>query len=330
MCFVLCGQALAQDIDTEIANITEQLATQIKDQGKTKIAVIDFTDLDGKPLEMGKYIAEQMNVDFVLKKRDFAVLDRANLKSILDEHKLTSAGLVDPDTAKKLGQFAGVDALILGTIVTKGQNINITAKIVTTDTAVIIGAARSQFSSDNNAQKNAPSQNAGAGGTAVRSPAPNGITMAASLDKDSIKLSKSLGDLNIGLQSLEIVDGRTYRLTMRLANESKTKSIWVAMLGGMFGNGHQSLFDPTGSEFVNADRTVTGIASTMLQSQSGFAEATEISPGDSVEVTIGFFSGKSATAGQCRVQLSFLVGNSFSNGSGQCTLKTFMARMDAE
>ena len=31
---------------------------------------------------------------------------------------MTATGLVDPENAKKLGQFAGVDALIIGTILT--------------------------------------------------------------------------------------------------------------------------------------------------------------------------------------------------------------------
>jgi len=40
---------------------------------------------------------------------------------------------VDPDNAKKLGMFAGVDALILGTMVPMNQDVELTAKIITTD-----------------------------------------------------------------------------------------------------------------------------------------------------------------------------------------------------
>ena len=335
LCLFLCGQVVAQDIDTEIGSLTEQLATKITDKGKTKIAVIDFTDLDGKPVEMGKYIAEQMNVDFVLTNRSFSVLDRANLKSILDEHKLTATGLVDPDSAKKLGQFAGVDALILGTIITRGQNINITAKIVTTDTAEIIGAARAQFGPGSGAQKNVSSQGAVAGGQAARPLSQGGAAIASSLDTDTIKVSKKLGNLSVGLQSLELVnDGKQYRLTMTLSNLSTSRSIFVAMNGGMFGSGlKQSLTDPNGNEFTDNDRTVTGVASTMLQyPANAFTQATEIKPGDSTEVTIGFFSTQSrnAAAGVCRLQLGFLLGNDFNNGYGRCVLQTFMAKMDAE
>jgi curli biogenesis system outer membrane secretion channel CsgG len=44
------------------------------------------------------------------------MVDRANIKSILAEHKLTEEGLVNPANAKKLGEFAGVDAILMGNV----------------------------------------------------------------------------------------------------------------------------------------------------------------------------------------------------------------------
>ena len=152
----LAGQAIAQtqDIDKELSDLTEKLAKPITERQKTKIAVLDFTDLEGNPKgELGKYVAEQLTVNFVTAKRSFSVLDRANLKKILAEHKLTAQGLVDPENAKKLGQFAGVDVLVLGTIIPKGtKTVSLTAKIVTTDTAEVIGAARAEFINDETVQ----------------------------------------------------------------------------------------------------------------------------------------------------------------------------------
>src|SRR5258708_852180 len=137
-CFVVCVPAFAQtnDMDTELQSLAEKIAVPIKEHDKKKVAVIDFTDLQGTTSgELGKYIAEQLTVNLVIGKREFSVLDRANLKSILAEHKLTAKGLIDPDNAKKLGQFAGVDALILGNIIPKSKTTSLTAKVITTDTA---------------------------------------------------------------------------------------------------------------------------------------------------------------------------------------------------
>src|SRR5581483_11139917 len=131
------------------------LATDVTKQEKKKVAVLDFTDLQGTTHgELGRYVAEQLSVDLVMAKRDFSVLDRANLQKILAEHKLNSKGLIDPDTAKKLGKFAGVDALIMGTIIPKSTTIvALNAKIITTDTAEIVGAARGEFKVDTMVQQ---------------------------------------------------------------------------------------------------------------------------------------------------------------------------------
>ncbi len=45
-------------MDTELAALTEKLASQVKDHGKKKVAVLDFTDLQGGTTEPGKYVAE--------------------------------------------------------------------------------------------------------------------------------------------------------------------------------------------------------------------------------------------------------------------------------
>src|SRR4051794_7750467 len=109
-------RAESPDIDTELTGLAQKLGAAVKENGKKKVTVLDFTDLEGQTSELGRYIAEQLTVDLVMNRKDFAVLDRANLKSILAEHKLTATGLVEPENAKKLGMFSGVDALVLGTI----------------------------------------------------------------------------------------------------------------------------------------------------------------------------------------------------------------------
>lgn len=323
--FVLCGHVLAQDIDTELSNMTERLAGKIKAKDMKRVAVIDFTDLQGGSSELGKYIAEQMTVDFAMTNRDFSILDRANLKRILAEHKLTALGLIDPDNAKKLGMFAGVDAIILGTIIPKGQSISLTAKIITTETAEIVGADKAGFKTDDTV-KQLMSQ------TATESSAGGGSTTGGS-DNETAKVTKSLGDLRVEVQSLTIVDNNQYLLTMTLVNQAKKRNLYVALHGGMMGNAHGSVFDPDGFEFVNGDQEVTGVASTMLQFPSNaFTQATEISAGDSISVTVRFHSmqSRTATTGNCSVRLEFLLGYDFNNSFGSCTVHSFGAKIDAE
>jgi TolB-like protein len=321
LCLVLCGQSYAQDIDTELSKLSETLAGKVSDQGKKKVAIIDFTDLQGASSELGKYIAEQLTVDLVMNKKNFAVLDRANLKSILAEHKLTATGLVDPDNAKKLGQFAGVDAIILGTIIPKGSNVNLTAKIITTDTAEIVGAAKAVFKADDTvaqfAAKPATDSSGGGAGTAEEKPS----------------VIKSLRELRVEMQPLQIVNDKMLVLTMTITNQSPKKTVWVALSSSMMGTPKGSITDSTGTEFTSDAGGVSGIAATLYQQPAnGFCQATEIRPGDAVTATIKFYSreGRTPATGQCNLSLEFLLGYDFNPGFGNCTAENFVTKIKTE
>jgi Curli production assembly/transport component CsgG len=134
--------ASAQNLDTELAALAEALAKQIKEAGLKKISVVDFSDLQGNYNELGRFIAENLTVNMVAHRKDFSMVDRANLKRILEENKLSMAGLVDPANAKKLAEISGVDALIIGNVTPLKTDVSITAKITSTATVEIVGAGR--------------------------------------------------------------------------------------------------------------------------------------------------------------------------------------------
>lgn len=316
LCFLLCGHALAQDMDTELSNLATNLAAQIKDQGKTKVTVLDFTDLQGGSSELGKYIAEQLTVDLVMDRKNFSVLDRANLKSILAEHKLTATGLINPDTAKKLGEFAGVDAIILGTVTPKDQNVALTAKIITTDTAEIVGAAKTSFTNNGTVQQ---LQSTAATDNSVLSGAGGG----ADLSDDKPKVVKTFGNLVVELQSLKIINGGQYLLTMTLTNRSSQHSLWVAL-----GNYSKvSLTDPNGDQFVASNPTGISYGSLNFYYAYGgngfdsLNSATEIQPNDSITTTVTFVPPYNAQAalGVCTLQMEFYLSNELIQGQHKLT-----------
>src|SRR5439155_21462091 len=117
------GLLAAEDagLDQQLATFADTLASEVKQSGRKKVSVLDFTDLRGKDSDLGLYLADKITVALVKKRKDFSVMDRANLKRILEELKLTQAGLVDPENVKKLGQFSGVDAIVLGKITPLGD-----------------------------------------------------------------------------------------------------------------------------------------------------------------------------------------------------------------
>ena len=126
--------------EKEIKTMASALSESILKTGRKTIAVVDFNDLQGNVTELGRFFAEEFSVALASAGKDFEVVDRTNLKTILIEHRLSTTGIIDPQTARKLGQIAGVDALITGTITPFGDTVRVTVKILDTNTARVIGA----------------------------------------------------------------------------------------------------------------------------------------------------------------------------------------------
>ena len=126
--------------EKELKALSAEIAENIAKTNKTKVAVVDFTDLKGNVTELGRFIAEELSVGLQMAGKDLEVVDRTHLQTLLKEHQLSSTGLVDPETSRKLGQIAGVDALITGTITPFGETIRLSAKIIDTESAKLIGA----------------------------------------------------------------------------------------------------------------------------------------------------------------------------------------------
>jgi len=139
--FLLSGFNISMAYEKEIKNISASIAENIAKAGKKSIAVVDFTDLQGNVTELGRFIAEEFSVALAGAGKGFEVVDRTHLKTLLQEHKLAISGVIDPTTAKKLGQIAGVDALVTGTITPFGDSVRISVKILDTATAKVIGAS---------------------------------------------------------------------------------------------------------------------------------------------------------------------------------------------
>lgn len=140
--FLLCEPALAYE--QEVKQLSAQMAVAIAKSGKRTVAVVDFTDLQGCVTELGRFLAEEFSVNLTTAAKDFEVIDRTHLKTLLQEHKLASTGIIDPQTARKLGEIAGVQALVTGSLTPFGESVRLSAKVLDVSTAKMIGA----FSAD--------------------------------------------------------------------------------------------------------------------------------------------------------------------------------------
>lgn len=135
----------ARPYEQEVKALAADMAQRIAKGSKKSAAVVDFTDLQGNVTELGRFLAEEFSVSLALHASDFEVIDRTHLRILLEEHKLSASGLIDPQTARKLGQIAGVDALVTGSITPFGDSVRLSLKVLDTATARLVGVGTAEI-----------------------------------------------------------------------------------------------------------------------------------------------------------------------------------------
>jgi hypothetical protein len=261
----------------ELKQASPILAAKIAEAGKKRVAVVDFTDLQGNVTELGRFLAEEMSGALVNEAGGFRVVDRTHLKAILQEHKLAATGLIDPETARRLGKIAGVDTLVTGTIASAfGETVRVMIKALDVTTAEIIG----QFTADipkTEAIQRLLSQSiampppAGSNDPAVPRP-PAELTSAASsahpsFETDSYRIT------------VESTRRRESSVSLTLVFENLTET----NIGLMWWGGTVYLLDENGERW-NLDQVPQGAMWNMIHTFGGCT----LLPGTKVRGTLGF------------------------------------------
>jgi TolB-like protein len=148
--FLLIGNGLcysADSLEEGLSNLSDQIVNGLYEGQKHKIAVIEFSNMDGKITEFGSFIAEEL-ITRLFKSPKFNVIERQLLNKIIEEHRLNVSGLVDEKTAKKIGAILGVDAICSGTVTDLGKSVKINARLISTETGSIFAVASSEITKD--------------------------------------------------------------------------------------------------------------------------------------------------------------------------------------
>ena len=138
--FLYSPIALTQDFDSELKALAGNLATKIEGANVRSVTVLDFTDLQGVPTELGRFLAQELSNKLVDAANTVSVVDRANVQFLLRENKLSIEGLINPETRKKLGNLIGVDALVVGTTTPVDDRFRLSARLTSVDTGRILGS----------------------------------------------------------------------------------------------------------------------------------------------------------------------------------------------
>jgi len=137
----------AQTLDTGLQDLSNQISAGISESNKKKVAVVEFSDLDGKVTEFGKFLAEELITRLFASKK-FNVVERQLLNKVIEEHKLNMSGLIDENTAKEIGKILGVDAICSGTITDLVNSVKVNARMIDTETGSIFAVASTKIEKD--------------------------------------------------------------------------------------------------------------------------------------------------------------------------------------
>lgn len=110
---------------------------------RTRIAIVDLESQGekAKTQDLGKIAAGWLTTAFVQQGR-FDVVERQALKKVMEEQQLGLTGVIDTDTAAKLGRVLGTTYIVTGAVISYRQGMELDVKIIETETAGIRVADR--------------------------------------------------------------------------------------------------------------------------------------------------------------------------------------------
>jgi curli biogenesis system outer membrane secretion channel CsgG len=100
----------------DIFYLTQAMEDRIKERVRKSIAVFDFNS-PSDSVDAGIIVANNL-ITYLFKNAsgDIKILERENLKSILEEMKLGQIGVVSSNSAKEMGRVYGIDVAIMGSV----------------------------------------------------------------------------------------------------------------------------------------------------------------------------------------------------------------------
>ncbi|MEM9584048.1 MAG: FlgO family outer membrane protein [Pseudomonadota bacterium] len=145
-CLLASTAQAAESIDGSLDEMATQIVQRTTGSGGSNVGISTFTHSDGTCSQLSNYISEFI-VDslFNAGQGQIDIIERSQLSAIFREMELVYDATIAPDTAKKLGEIAGVDALVTGSLIEFGEVVKVQARLISTADGKLFATARSDF-----------------------------------------------------------------------------------------------------------------------------------------------------------------------------------------
>lgn len=126
----------AESLDAAVAAIAQRFVdSRVNESEPIRIAVTAFVQSDRKTTQFTNLLMIALTGKMVqLGDGTFRVIERAQLETALAEIQLSDVPIFDRDTAQELGNFLGVDALIVGEITPLSDIVRLDARMIDVET----------------------------------------------------------------------------------------------------------------------------------------------------------------------------------------------------
>lgn len=140
----------ATGLDARVRRLSDQLALAIKrlpgDHRFEPSSVMPFAEVgeETRARQLGAVVSDLVLVNLSRDHR-MALTERSQLDQVLQEQALAELGVTDPQKAAEVGGIAGARAVVVGEIADVGGSFKVTARVVDTTTAQVVGAVEADL-----------------------------------------------------------------------------------------------------------------------------------------------------------------------------------------
>jgi hypothetical protein len=123
----------------------DKIAGSLPTEEKKVVAVFSFSERGKGPTLLGEYVSEKLMISLNATGR-VELVERNRLETVTKEQKLGATGLIDDSTAASIGNIAGAQAALVGTLTQLEDCWELSARLLGTSDARVLAIADARFS----------------------------------------------------------------------------------------------------------------------------------------------------------------------------------------
>jgi TolB-like protein len=106
--------------------------------------VLPFDSQDGKPNDASR-AASEYAVTYLTRKTSYRVVERGQFQKVAGEIALSQTGLLSEERLLETGRMLSATHLVLGTLTADGDSRQVAARVVSTETGLVVAAVAAQL-----------------------------------------------------------------------------------------------------------------------------------------------------------------------------------------